>query len=260
MKKVLLLVIGVGMFFVAGCQTMGPNKKELVTKITREITTKHCSLGSFYSVVMRGNARVEIANGAYGVDIIGIQDNYKCPDIDVNHVLNINTNNENINAIIKICVPKLKSITVFDNATVSTQDFKTNGLSIIAKDNGTINLEGQFGIDKISQFGSGRIDIGWVDTDSLIVEGNGNGPIYLAGHVDNLAVRLTKNARLYARYLRAKKAHSFTTDYALAEIWVSDALGAFAVNNSNIYYYKRPKDITIVTRDHGNVLYPHWVE
>ena len=112
---------------------------------------------------------------------------------------------------------------------------------------------------KFLKLGNGRINIDWIKTDSLIIEGSGSGPVYLAGETDNLVIKLMRKARLHARYLRAQKAHVFTTDNAIAEIFVLDTLGAYAVNNSNIYYYKRPKDITIVTKDTGNVLYPHWV-
>ena len=159
MKKILLVIIGI--IFVTSCQTTGPHKKKSATKITQippEITTQHCSLSSFDSVMVNGDTKVEIVNGTYGMDITGIQGNYKCPSITGNRVLNISNiinkkTKRDANTVIKVCAPELKNIIVTNNALVSTQDFKTSGLSIVAKDNGTINLEGQFDINKISQTG-----------------------------------------------------------------------------------------------------------
>ncbi len=263
MKKIIFLVIGI--IFIVGCQSTKPiNTKSIKSqqKIAPEIIAKHYDLQSFDSLVVSDNAKVELINGTYGLDITGIQkNNYNYPKMITNRTLYINSAiNENANTLIKISAPGLKKITVANNAIVSAQDLKTSGLTITAKDNGSINLKGQFNIEKIYQYGHGKIDIDWVDTAFLVVEGSNGGPIYLGGKVNNLLAKLTKDAKLHARYLRTKKAYVFTTDQALAEVLVLNTLGAFAVDNSSIYYYKRLKDITIVTKDNGNVLYPHWVK
>lgn len=256
MKRMVLLVIGI--IFVGGCQNTKLTKS--AQKKPQEITTQHCDLKSFTTLVAGGNAKVELASGADSIDITGIQQNrFVCPSNSRSQTLDVsNIANRNINAVIKISAANLKNITVTDGATISAQAFKANNLTVVAKDYGTINLAGHFNIKQIFQLGSGRINIDWIDSDSLNIEGQGHGPIYLAGRVNNLQVKLTGNAKLYARYLRAQKASAFTTDNALAEVMALDTLSAYAIDNSNIHYYKRPKDITIVTRDSGSVLYPHW--
>ena len=70
-----------------------------------------------------------------------------------------------------------------------------------------------------------------------------------------MLVKLMNNAKLNARYLHVNKASLFITDKALAEVSVIDELSAYAVDASNVYYYKRPKDIKAVTRDSANVLF-----
>ncbi len=259
MKKIVLLIIGI--IFVVGCQKIWPTKP--APKAPLEITNKHCELSAFNSALISGNAKVEIARGSYGIDITGIQkNNYSCPKISANQLIySDKDNNKNINAIVRITAPELKNIIVADNATVSVRNLNANNLTVVVKNNGAINFEGQqFNISKISQSGGGKINIDWVNTNSLIVEGDGSGSIYLAGQANNLLVRLTQNARLFARYLRTQKTQAFTTDRALAELFALDTLSAYAIDKSNIYYYKRPKNLTIVTRDWGNVLYHHWVK
>jgi hypothetical protein len=74
-----------------------------------------------------------------------------------------------------------------------------------------------------------------------------------------MVVRLMRNAQFDARYLRVQKASVFTTDKARADILVLDVLGAFAIDDSNIFYHKRPQNLTVVTKGSGNVLYSGWV-
>src|SRR3989304_1274225 len=92
----------------------------------------------------------------------------------------------------------------------------------------------------------GRINISWIDSDKLLIKSYGSGPIYLAGVVNNMSAKLTRNADLDARYLRVQNANIIATDSAQAEVSVLDALDAFAIDKSSIYYYKKPKQLTVV--------------
>lgn len=249
MKRALILVIGI--ILVVGCSNT--NK---ATKPTTEITTIHCSLSPFSSVVLGGDAKIELVNGPYAMDITGVKANtYKCKNSIKDQELYIDNLDQNISgATIKISTPALKKITVTGNAELQVKDVKNDKLTVIAKHHGAIKLDGQFNIDKILQYGKGRIDIDWIKSNNLIIKGYDNGPISLAGKASMMVVKLVNEARLYARYFRSQETAVVTADNAQAEVLALENLNALAVNNSSIYYYKKPKGLTVVTKDSGKVL------
>jgi hypothetical protein len=259
--------------------------------------TRCCSIEPFDSLVVGGHARVKLTNGPYNISITGpdfIPDcpKMKCPKITENtltighlsykyterkvsevltkikNTLSIKhlteekipdcEKEEDRKMLVTISVPKLENITVVDNALVTSQNFNVSNFNITAKDSGGLDLDGELNIKNISQYGTGQINIDWVKSESLAIKGNGIGPIYLSGETDNLTAKLTGNTRLYARHLRTQKAWIFASDNAAAEILPIENLYAYADTSSNIYYFKRPANDTIVTRDSGNVLCMHY--
>ena len=206
----------------------------------------------FKSIEVSGNTAVELVNGPYSAN-----NNNRITVTD--QVLHVAAPSSTNNSIVKVFAPGLKSITVIGSATVNAKDFKTTGLTVTAKGSGTVNLEGHYVIDKIYQSGNGRINIGWIDSDNLFVDSRSGGPVCLSGTVNSMVAKLTNNAYFDARYLRVQRASVFTTDKAHADIVVLDTLGAFAIDNSNIFYYKRPHNLTIATNNSGNVLQPDWI-
>lgn len=246
MKKLLLIIITI---LVTSC---APQKQLLQPTITQ-----NHDLSSFKSLIVSGNTNIELINGPYAINVFGTpKDLQGYQEQLLDKTLSISAN---YNVTIQLSVPELKNITVINNATINAQNFKTNHLTIIAKNNGAIDLKGRINIDKIYQHSNGRITVDWVSSDQLLVESDSNGPIYLAGRANNLTAKLTNNTQLDARYLRTKEATIFTTDKARADVLVLDTLKAFAVNKSNICYYKRPKHLTVVTKNAGNVLHPDWI-
>lgn len=250
-----IVILGALMVFIVGCNTLSNNNDKTYLKL--KIATKHCELSPFKSIVLSGDAKVELVNGSYGIDVTGLQDGYNWQNSLMNQVLYVK-GDASIN-VIKITAPELKNITVTDNARVSSKDFSTRNLTIIAKGNGEVNLEGRLNVGRIFQFSNGRMNISWIDSDRLFLSGHGSGPIYLAGIADDVVVKLVKNSFLNARYLRTQKASVFTVNSARAEVLVIDDLDAFAIDKSSIYYYKRPEQLTVVTRASGNVLQPGWI-
>lgn len=253
MKKITAVILL--LIFVIGCQTIDTS-----TLPSSVITTSHYSLDSFDSITISGNVDVVLASGPYAIDITGARvDRYDQQISVVNKELYVTMDSGDAPRVVaKITAPEFRKIAVAGNATVSGNKFKTNKLVIIAKGQANINFTGKYNIEKIFQFGHGRIDISWIDSDKFLFEGSGNGTIFLAGVVDEMVVKLAEEAKLDARYLRARKATIITTDTARSDILPLDALDAFAADKSNIYYYKKPKYLKIVTKDSGNVLRPVW--
>lgn len=254
-KAILALLLTVS---VVGCTLI---HKNVVKKpdLSQEITTKHCDLSPFKSIVLKGNATVTLVNGSPAIDITGIRaqtDKYNCQTSVVDQILYVNVGDDKApGAIVKLKVPELKNIMVADNVALEACNFKTGKFVITTSGYATINFSGKYDISRIFQLGRGKIKIDWIDSDSLLISGSDSGTIILAGTVNNLTVKLIKNSKLNARYLRAEKSSVVATDTAQAKIKALTTLDAFAVNKSSVYYYgKRPANLTIVTRDFANVL------
>ena len=255
MKK--LLVAATILLLIVGCHKAPTLRMQQIPTTKGTIAQEVVITPPFKSIVLNGNATIELVNGSYAVMFTGLK---KDLHITVtNQVLYVAAPLSANNTIIKVFSPGLKSITVTGNATVNAKDFKTAGLTVTTKDNGTINLDGQYIINKIYQSGSGRIDINWIDSDNLFVDSSSSGPICLSGTVNSMVAKLTHNAYFDARYLRAQRASVFTTGKAHADILVLNTLGAFAVDDINIFYYKKPHNLTVVTNNSGNVLQPGWI-
>jgi len=253
MKK--LLSIAIVSVFIVGCHIPpGLNEQQIYPK---EIITKNYLLQPFKSIVVEGNPTVTLVNGPYGIKITGPRedlDNYKLSVVGQTlHIVTLSPSASSV--FIKVTTHNLKNLTVTDDATVNAKNFKTRGLTIVARDNGAINLEGRYKIDRISQHGNGRINIAWVDSCRLFVDSNSAGPIYLAGTAEGMGVKLAGNALLEARYLYTKIASVSTENRARADILAINKLKASAIDKSNICYYKRPHYLTVITKGSGNVLY-----
>lgn len=252
MKKIMILLMAIG--FISGC-SCGCFDKTKNRNISSKITTKYCKLQPFRSIVVAGNTQVKLISGVNTIKIKGVgADEYDCQSGVKDNVLYVNSFEDNF-TVVEISAKELNSITVIDRAEVNAKKIKSYGLVVIAKDHGTINLEGYLDIRKILQFGAGRINIGWLKSKQLSLIGSASGPVYLAGTVGKMVIKLTNDAALNARFLLAKKATVITTDDAHAEVMVLDDLNGFAIDRASIYYYKRPKHLNVVTRNMGNVLF-----
>ena len=245
MKKTLLTLLILSC--TIGCQS---NQKY-------NISPQNISAYSFNEIVVQGDAEIELLNGHDDLQA----DPTTKPIISVNKkILTVNAAKSKNNVPIKIFNKKLRKITVTDNSKVYARNFKNPNLVIIAKQNGSVNLEGNYCIDAIYQNGTGKINIIWVDSKNLFISSNNSGLINLGGIADKMIAKLTNNARLDAKYLRVNQAEVFTTDSATADVWASESLSGYAIDNSNVYYYKTPEKLTIVSRDHGNVLKFGWIQ
>jgi hypothetical protein len=248
------------LILIASCKTPCNDIQIQQIQCANKFVTQSHTLPPFKSIVATGHASIELVNGSCCAKIAGLEnelDRYQFTIQD--QVLYVSAPAPVTNANIVIAASRVKDLIVTDNATITSKNFKTTGLSVAAHNNGTMNLEGRLAINKIGQMGNGRINIEWIDSNRLFIDSSSSGPLYLAGTVTNMVAKLTGSANLDARYLRAKKATVLTTDHARADVVALDALEAFAIDKSNIYYYKRPKHFTPLTKGSGNVLHPDWI-
>lgn len=255
-KNNMVKIISILLLGLIGCCSCVCHKSYPTNFVTNSYSFAPCK-----SMVVSGQSSVVLTYGKGTALVAGSPDSFKHLKVyEKNGVLYFNSsNNPTQSTIIKIGMSNLRQLIVAGNATVNAEDFSGRYLKIVAKDHGSIKLRGRVGAYNITQHGSGKIDIGWLDSYMLVVDSDGPGPIILAGTVEQILAKLADHAYLDARYLRARQASIFTTDHSTALVLPIDILKAFAADYSTINYYKRPKAITVVTKNHSNVLYLDWI-
>lgn len=223
--------------------------------------TKTCHLTNIDSVVISGSAQVELVNGANELTITGTPEDIAISTANLQcHTLYLGTPVTCATGLrFKLAVPCLRKITVEQHASVTSNNFSSPNLTIKTKDYGAIKLEGNLGVDNIIQRGAGKIELTWINTNKLMIDSTDIGPVYLAGSANDTLIKATNCAHVDARYLRCKKLIAITANNAEAYVLPLKSFSAYAIDKSNIYYYKRPHKITILTKDSGNVLKPGWI-
>jgi Putative auto-transporter adhesin, head GIN domain len=155
-------------------------------------------------------------------------------------------------------VSQLSHLIVDSGASVSSDQLTSSGLSIDASTSGDIQLRGMVKLDRILSSGSGLIDIQWVDSSRLRIEANHASKIQLAGIADSVEMRLSDESQFQGKYLRIDRIYVQTKDDSTAKLLVNGSLRAFAYDHSNIYYYKKPAELTEFTAGSGNILQLGW--
>ncbi len=132
---------------------------------------------------------------------------------------------------------------------------KSTGLLVSIRDSGPVTLTGDVGIRELQVTDSGRVAITWVHSKELLVQLTGQQQVFLAGIAGLLITNVKDHAQLKAQYLRANKAFVHTSQSAVADVAVLDSLNAYAVDQSNIYYYLQPRLVGRYYQGHGSILY-----
>ena len=172
---------------------------------------------------------------------------------------NLYISSDNKRAQVVVYTHAIRNLNAYTHVTVTGDQFNAHQpLSLSASGKSSIQLKGQFNLAQIIQNSSRPISITWANSDTIAVNGAGNGPIQLAGVTQQLRASLHNNSRLNAEYLRANKVWVKTSNNASAKVTATDSLRAFAHNNSNIYFYKQPTHITRQSTGSANVLQLGW--
>lgn len=154
---------------------------------------------------------------------------------------------------------QLSHLMVDGSASIRSRNLTTsNPLSIDANTTGAIELSGMINLDRILSANKGPIRIQWIDSPRLRIDGSGNSQIQLAGVANTVEMRLRDESQFQGQYLRIDRIFVQTKDYSVAKLLVNDSLRAFAYDHSNIYYYKRPDELTEFTAGSGNILQLGW--
>lgn len=154
-------------------------------------------------------------------------------------------------------LPDLKGLVLNGSASVTGQ-VPSSGLNIKAYGTGSVKLLGMIPVQHIEQFGSSHLYLRWVNSDTLSIDNQGNGVIYLGGVARQVYARVADQAVLNATYLRAQKVQVQTTNQAKAYVYPVRTLRAFASDSSTVYYYRYPEHLTRYSEDSGNILQMAW--
>lgn len=132
------------------------------------------------------------------------------------------------------------------------------GLTLVANSLDQVQLIGVVPLTRLVAQGSGLVSVRWVSSPRLNITGQAWSHIKLAGRVGKLRAQLNGHSHLEAQNLRATDIWALTQDSAIARVFPTHSLRAFAENKSNIYYYKKPVALTRVVKQSGNVLQLDW--
>ncbi len=146
------------------------------------------------------------------------------------------------------------------NGDINIFQAYSNALNMYVYGSGKINLSGKLNIRKIYYAGDAILNLLWVDSNNLTLFANGVGcsDIRIAGIVNQFNATLYGDTHLEAKYLRSDVAYIATGNKAFAEVWVKDALNAFAARSSNIYYYYESPFIAHYFAGAGAILPMHF--
>jgi hypothetical protein len=226
-----------------------------------QATKPEQKLPDFTVISVRGPIKLTIEQaGENQGNSFQIQENQSSPlSVNVKEntlYLKADESSQNTSAIVK--VSQLHQLIVDEGASVVSNRLNTTSLSIDANTSGAIDLMGMINLDRILSSGTGTIHIQWVDSPRLRIDGTDKSKITLAGVAGSVELRLKDQSQFEGQYLRIDDIFAQTRDYSTAKLMVNNSLRGFAYDHSNIYYYKRPAEITEYTSGSGNILQLQW--
>ena len=252
------LLIGLAVLTIASTSFAGgPDYSHSKKSISSQrLTHNNC----FNSINVDGNFTLELRQNknknCYSINAGDTHKNSVMSSIN-DKTLFIKSNNRRTKVI--LYTNPISNIRVYNNATVISKQFNDKRpLNIIVATGGSVNLKGRYNIASILQQSTRAISIQWANSDTITVNGRGDGKINLAGSAYQLRAKLCNNSILNAEYLRAKNVTIKTSNHASAKVEATDNLRAFAHDSSNIYFYKQPKHITRESSGSANVLQLGW--
>lgn len=161
----------------------------------------------------------------------------------------------NSRVVVHIVTPRpLTSIALAGKSAFQGAALKTSTLKIYTKDTASVYIRGNNNIQRIENNSMRDIDLGWVNSRNILISGAGSGWVRIAGSADVLTARLRNSACLEAEHFRANKVYVETEDDAIARVQPVSTLYAFAMDTSNIYYFRVPRQLAGYTKGSGNIL------
>ncbi|HYF98060.1 MAG TPA: DUF2807 domain-containing protein [Coxiellaceae bacterium] len=156
-----------------------------------------------------------------------------------------------------IGVARLNKLTTHDYVIVQG-NLNSSALNINSEGYSQISLKGMMNVQKVNTEDNAQVKLYWINSSNLVLNGSDRSSIQLAGVAGVLHASLSDSAQLHGQYLRAQQAVIQTDNSAFAGIEATQALRAFASDDSNILYYKYPRAYNDFSTQSGNILQIDW--
>jgi hypothetical protein len=148
----------------------------------------------------------------------------------------------------------LQKLEVVGSGLTQISGITSHDLQIRLKGNPKVQLTGFATLSKLNVDGGGWLSLYWVKSYHLTVIAKKAAKIQLAGIVNRLEVELWGGARFKGRYLRAQRSFIRTHDKSVAEISAVNHQSTLATDASDIYYYNIPNTRADFMAFNGSVL------
>jgi hypothetical protein len=102
--------------------------------------------------------------------------------------------------------------------------------------------------------GPGKIALLNLETDHLILDGEGSGFFYMTGIAARLDVSLSGTSRLDARCLKTRATFVNAVGLARADVATDGAVSVLAAESGDVYYYNNPLMVTDYQNQSGSVM------
>ena len=229
------------------------------TQINSATNSSPQSLNSFTHLVVSGNVSVILNNSsANSIQFLNgttpkqVKLSYAADTLSVSGPLMGRA------AQVQLNIPGLNELSTSGNAAVSGQ-LNSSALTINSSGNSRINLGSEIiNLQEVTASNNSQIKLFWVNSTNLVLTGTDNSRIKVAGVAQVLHASLDDQAQLNGQYLRAQHAIIQTDNHAFVGIAATGALRAFASNDSNIFYYKYPRNFSEFDLQSANILQVDW--
>ena len=148
---------------------------------------------------------------------------------------------------------RLHLLTVDGTASVVSTNLHTKNLTVVDSSSGLVDLRGMLDLRTLYASGGSRFSALWVNSPKLIIHGDDQAHIHLAGTTKALFARTTGSTRLDAQALRANTITINSTDQSQAKLLPIFSFQGFAHDQSILYLYHKPPHMNRHTWDMGNI-------
>lgn len=151
----------------------------------------------------------------------------------------------------------IQAISNLSNGGVSIIGADSRSLMINACGNSRTAVAGYANLKRLSAVGNSCVHLYWVNSKGANVTLHNNARVGLAGCMTTLNLFVTDNAHFGGQYLHSKNIYVQTHQNAHANISADRKIFASASDDSSIYYFGSPNNVSSYTMARGSVI-PVW--
>lgn len=148
----------------------------------------------------------------------------------------------------------LQKLEVVGKGLTQISGITSHDLRVRLKGKPKVQLTGFVSLSNLDIDGEGWISLYWIKSYHLTVVAKKSAKIQLAGIVNRLEVELWGESRFKGRYLRAQRSFVKTYNHSVAEISAVNHQSTLATDASDIYYYNIPNTRADFMAFNGSVL------